>query len=388
MIAWLFLLISGLPILYLLLLSLAALLPRRLHILPGDESIRKISIIIPAHNESLLIADTVADAMRQDYPQDAFQVFVIADNCSDNTAELARQAGARVLERSTNPGKGQALNQALGMLLQEDWDAFLIVDADSHLQRNSLQEINRNLKGGGKVFQIRYGVLNPAESRQTMALELSTASFNGIRPQGKTILGLSAGILGNGFCLTREVASNVPYLAHSIVEDIEYHLMLIKAGYRVQFIDSVWVDAQMPADSQAAQVQRVRWERGRAMMIRQYAPGLIKDLFRGKSGAIDALIDVLIPPVSLIALCLVPAVLLGTSLQICLAFALGFALFSHYLISAYKYGSVPRLFQLLTYIPRYFLWKTYVVVKSLFSEKQLGWKRTERHVSENRDKAD
>ena len=374
---WGCLLLASLPLLYLLATTLAALLPRASGV--SDSVCRRIAIVIPAHNEALLIAGTVSDALRQDYPAEARTVFVIADNCSDATADLARQAGARVLERQGNPGKGQGLYDALALLMQEDWDAFLIMDADSRLHPRTLATINQALAGGSQAVQIRYGVLNPSESMRTCAMELSTASYNALRPLGKSMLGISAGINGNGFCITRDTVSRVPYLAHSIVEDIEYHMHLLKAGIRVDFLDQVWVKAQMPTGGRGSEVQRVRWERGRIATIRNYAPALFRALLQGHRRALDGLIDVLMPPVSLVFLCLLPALFAGNLTQRLVALAGVAILAFHYVLAAWRFGSMRRLLLLTGYIPWYVVWKSYVLVVSLLTEKNLPWIRTDRH---------
>lgn len=378
---WICLLLSAIPLLYLLATTLAAAIPKRPHAPSGVS--RRIAILIPAHNESLLIAGTAGDALRQNYPPQAMTVFVIADNCNDDTAALARQAGARVLERQGNPGKGQGLYDALALLMQEDWDAFLVMDADSRLHPDTLAKVNEALAAGSRALQIRYGVLNPADSIRTRAMELSTASFNALRPLGKSRLGISAGINGNGFCLTRATVQAVPYLAHSIVEDIEYHMLLLKAGIRVDFLHEVWVKAQMPIGGRGSSVQRVRWERGRIVTIRNYAPMLFRALRQGQRSAIDGLIDVLMPPVSLVLLGLLPALFAGDALQRSVALA-GLAMLAlHYLLAAWRFGNVASLVLLAGYIPWYVVWKSWIVVSSLVTEKNLPWIRTDRHQHED-----
>ncbi|KAB2842337.1 MAG: glycosyltransferase, partial [Burkholderiales bacterium] len=351
LVIWACLALAAAPVLYLALTTLAALLPRQTP--PEGKPPRRIAIIVPAHNESLLIGDTVTEALALDYPHDAFTVLVIADNCTDDTATLARAAGARVLERQGNPGKGQGLNDALKLLLEENWQAFLVLDADSQLHRATLRALDGALAAGAAAVQIRYGVLNPKDSLRTRAMELSTASFNALRPRGKANLGLSAGINGNGFCLARETVLRVPYLAHSIVEDIEYHILLLRAGLRVAFLDQVWVKAQMPIGGRGAQVQRVRWERGRVITIRNYAPQLLRDLARGHPRALDGLIDVLMPPVSLVFLLLLPALIWGGAWVRGLAIGGVVVLAAHYLLAAWRYGSLTSALLLVAYIPWY-----------------------------------
>ena len=380
-VSWMCLLIVALPVLYLLLAAIAPLIKRNRFAL--HQPAHRIAIIVPAHNEELLISETVRSAFALNYPKELLAVLVIADNCSDATAELARGEGARVLERTGNPGKGQGLNDAFNLLLQENWDAFLVLDADSCLHPETLMEIDRQLVNGSQAIQIRYGVLNPGESLRTRAMELSTASYNALRPLGKSALGISAGINGNGFCLTRQTIQRVPYLAHSIVEDIEYHILLLSNGLHVDFLDHVWVKAQMPVGGKGATVQRVRWERGRIMMVKTYARPLLKSLLGGNRRALDGLIDVLMPPVSLVMLGLLVPLLLGDGFQRGLALLGLLVMVLHYLVAAVRYGHIGWFFLLMAYVPWYVFWKTGVVLRSLLTEKNLPWLRTDRHTSKN-----
>ncbi|MDD2884477.1 MAG: glycosyltransferase family 2 protein [Dechloromonas sp.] len=375
--------LAGLPVLYLLATVIAPLVQRSRP--PSTTPPRRIAILVPAHDEALLIADTVGNLQQQRYTAEAMQVVVIADNCTDETAAIAAASGARVIERQGNPGKGQGLFDALNLLLQEDWDAFLIVDADSHLHPEALAEINQALAAGSRAIQMRYGVLNPEQSLRTRAMELSTASYNALRPLGKSVLNISAGINGNGFCITRETAVQVPYLAHSIVEDIEYHMHLLAAGIKVDFLDHVWVKAQMPIGGRGATVQRVRWERGRILTIRQYAPQLLRALFAGQRRAIDGLIDVLMPPVSLIFLALLLPALFGGAVQQMLGVAGLLVMGAHYLIAAVRYGNFRWFVILIGYVPWYVVWKTWVVLSSMLTERQLPWMRTDRHAHKDTD---
>ena len=352
---------------------------RRKGVGPFPPSTKKIVVVIPAHNESQMIAGTVTGVLSQSYPASLVSVFVIADNCSDTTAELARQAGARVLERFDRPGKGQALDTAFQLLLQEDADAFMVVDADTVLDPDTLAAVANALDQDAKVLQVRYGVLNPEESWRTAAMELALASFNALRPRGKAQIGVSAGLFGNGFCLSREALTRVPYLAGSVVEDLEYHLHLLRAGLKVQFLDGVSVKAQMPATAADSKSQRVRWERGRFGLVRNMAPALLKELLRGRLFAFEALIDVCILPVSLIGLSLIVPLLLGPW-PFRWAALLGLAALAfHYGVAALRFGSMSRLVQVAFHVPWYVVWKCAALVASLFQQRNLPWIRTKRH---------
>ncbi len=382
---WPLLAVFGLlPAFYLGLLALVARCQRKRP--PEAKAHLSIAIVVPAHDEASQIGDTVKNLLAQDYPREAFAVHVIADNCSDDTARLAKSAGARVWERSGEPGKGQALHAFFQRLLKtekfspgsakEKWDAVLVVDADSHLHSRALTVCNNHLQAGARALQLRYGVLNPEAGWRSRMLEWSLASFNGLRPCGKATLGLSAGIVGNGFCLARKTLEEVPYLAGSIVEDLEYHLMLLSAGIRVAFDSEAWVKAKMPTRSQGANTQRVRWERGRWQMIRQHLWPLLKRLLKGDWTALDGLVD-LLPPVSLAVLALLLG-LLGTPGQRLFSILGLLTIIYHYFEAARRFGSLAALPGIAIHLPYYLLQKTWVVFSSLLRQRRLGWHRTER----------
>jgi len=379
-IAWAAILIVALPVAYFTLITLAALLPGRAPAVAKRR--RKFAVVIPAHNESLLIAETVKAACQQSYPDDHYTVVVVADNCSDDTAQLAAEAGARVIERTGNPGKGQALFEVFGTLSAEGWDGYLVVDADSLLHPNALSAINDEFEGGAQVIQLHYAIRNPGENMRTRVMELAMSSFNALRPFGKTRLGLSAGICGNGFCVSAEALEKVPYLAHSIVEDLEYHVHLLRAGFAVRFTDKACVNAIMPISKEAAETQRVRWERGKLLTIKSYAGELIRRGLKGDLRSLDGLFDICTPPATLLTIPLALAVLVGGDVERSVA-ALMFALLVlHYLVATWRYGNFLRMAQVAVYLPWYLCWKIYVVVASLIRQKKLAWERTERDSSD------
>lgn len=377
-VAWAIFLIAAIPAAWLFVLAIAALFPIRRKSFQQEAQL-KLAIVVPAHNERHLIAETVKGLLEQDYPKEHFCVFVIADNCSDETAQLARDAGGRVLERTGNPGKGQGLFDAFQLLMQEDWQGFIVIDADTQAHPQLLQAYHRAFASGYGAAQAFYGVLNPKDSRRTVAMEFALASFNGLRPKGRAVLGLSAGIFGNGFGLRRDSLELVPYTAHSIVEDLEYHLRLVAADIRVAFLDQTWVKAQMPISAEAAKSQRVRWERGRMQMIREHVPHLLKGVLRGKFSAIEGLLEVAMPPVSALGMALVIAALLGdaTLRWACLATVL--ALVFHYSLASFKYGRIAGLIQISFFIPWYIVWKSWIVATSFVKQRRLGWVRTKRN---------
>ncbi|MGB0733096.1 MAG: glycosyltransferase family 2 protein [Pontibacterium sp.] len=375
-IGWAFLLVAAIPILYFLALTVAGCMPDKVK--KHTPKNLKFAIVIPAHNETLLIEDTVKAALNQNYDKDNYKVVVIADNCTDDTAEKARNVGAHVIERSGPPGKGQALYHAFEGLLKEEWDGFLIVDADSLLHKEAMHVLDYELSNGSKVVQLQYAIRNPEDSVRTRALELGMASYNALRPKGRTMLGMSSGIFGNGFCISREALENVPYLAHSIVEDIEYHIHLLKSGYKTVFTDKACVHAEMPTSTEASETQRVRWEHGRWITIKTYAKELWKLTLKGDKCAFDGLTDVLTPPAMLTLFPLIFAALFGDMTVRLIALFLFLSLVAHYLIASMKYGSFSGLIRVGLYVPWYLVWKTWVTASSIIRNPNIGWNRTGR----------
>jgi cellulose synthase/poly-beta-1,6-N-acetylglucosamine synthase-like glycosyltransferase len=299
------------------LLTIAGILPSRA-VGPGadgrDVTIRKLAVVIPAHNEAQSITACVRSvAACAPPPGIAVAIVVVADNCSDATAPLSRAAGARVIERidTTLRGKGFALHYAFTQLLGEDFDAMLIVDADSRLEANAIVAVAQKLAAGADGVQMPYLVLNADASIRVRLMNIALMAFHRLRPRGRERLGLSVGIFGNGFALSRATLEAVPYDAHSVVEDLEYHLRLVESGRRIGFAERTAVYGAMPTGGRGARTQRARWEGGRLRMITEHAPALARAVLRGRHLLLEPLLELLLLPLAfhvtlLIAVLIVP----------------------------------------------------------------------------------
>ena len=274
---------------------------------PHRSSSRRLrfDIIVPAHNEEAAISGVVAGLLKLDWPANGFRVVVVADNCTDSTAALARAAGAYVLERhdTTLRGKGHALDFAFQASQAKGWAyAVVVVDADTAVSANLLEAFASRIEGGAKVIQAHYRVLNAQASWRTRLLAIALASFHQVRSRARERLQLSCGIRGNGWCITRRLLRQVPYLAFSLTEDIEYGIDLGLAGYRVHYADEAFVAATMVSGEQAARSQRQRWEGGRLQLVRSRSLALLK-AGMGPDGRVclDLALDLLVLPLSYVA---------------------------------------------------------------------------------------
>ena len=286
-------------------LTIAALRPKVKSVRLPAQRLR-LCALIPAHNEELLIARCVRSLLASGGRVD-FAVYVVADNCSDSTAAVAAEAGAHVLVRTdvAHRGKGYALDYGFEKTLATGADVVLVVDADSVVSPDLVETVRQYVEGGAGAVQCRYRVMGPKTSVRGRLMDLAFLGVNVLRPAGRDRAGVSAGILGNGFALTAATLKAVPYRAESIVEDLEYHILLVRAGYRVRFANEATVYGEMPGGGAAASSQRSRWEGGRLRMLLQWAPQLAADISGGRVKCIEPLIDLLALPLAFQAFLLV-----------------------------------------------------------------------------------
>lgn len=300
---------------YLLLLTLLSGRPAAP---PAGARSARFVVVVPAHDEAAGIARTVRSLLALDWPAEGRRVCVVADNCSDATAEIARGAGAEVFERRDDArrGKGYALEFAFERLLaQGGFDAVVVVDADTAVAPGLLSAFASRLARGAQACQAFYGVLNPDAGWRTRLITIALAIFHRLRGRGREALGLSCGLRGNGMCFTAETLRRVPHRAFSIVEDLEYGLLLGRAGIRVQYVDEAFVLGEMVSSEKSARSQRQRWEGGRAQMVRRYGWPILGEALRRRDRVLfDLALDVLVPPLGTIAIAAVALALAGAGL--------------------------------------------------------------------------
>lgn len=348
---------------------------------PGESG--RIAMVVPAHNEAVGLRSTLENLLANAAADGNAQVVVVADNCDDATAAIARDMGARVLERHDPAlrGKGYALDFAFQRLLAEDFSAFLVVDADSRLQPGFFTAIRRSLGGGAAAVQARYTVLNPRASLRTRLMQVALLAFNVFRPRGRAGLGLSAGILGNGFALSRATLLAVPYTAASLVEDLEYHLRLVAAGRKVVFADAAVVAGEMPVSGRAARTQRARWEGGRLRMAVEHLPFLVKSVLAGKWRFAEPLLDLALLPLAFHCAALLAALAVPET-WLRLYALLGLGIVALHLALALRLGRAGwREAAALLLAPFYLAWKLVILLDITHSAgRRAAWLRTPRNA--------
>ena len=365
----------------LLILTIAGCLRPRAESSGLRRSISRIAVVVPAHNEEDGVADTVTSLRRCLAANSPHTIVVVADNCDDRTADRAQAAGARVLVRNDSElrGKGFALEFAFRVLLGEGFDAMAVVDADTIVEPAFLAVIERCLAQGADAVQCRYGVLNPQASMRTRLMNVALLAFNVLRPRGRERLGLSVGILGNGFAVTSDTLRAVPYDTHSVVEDLEYHLRLTRAGKAVRFADRTTVRAKMPTSSSASGTQRARWEGGRMRMIREQVPSLMADVVGGRIRMVEPLLELLLLPLAFQTALLLFALTLPLSpVRWYAAVALG-VIAAHVCAAITVGGGAVSDLMALAFAPCYVVWKLALAPAiTRAARKDTEWVRTAR----------
>ncbi len=289
--------------LYLLVLTLLSGRPTRP---PASSRNMSFDVIVPAHDEAAGIRETIASLQRLDWPGAQYRIVVVADNCTDATAAISRQAGAIVLERQdlTRRGKGYALAHAF------TWSraagiagAVVVVDADSVVSSNLLASFAARIAEGEVALQAHYGVSNAMDSWRTRLMAIALGAIHKVRSRARERLGLSCGIRGNGWCVTHALLDKLPYRSFSLTEDVEFGIELGLAGHRVAYCDESVVNGEMVTGERAARSQRQRWEGGRIALIRAKVPALIRAAIARRSWVcLDLALDLLVLPLSYVAI--------------------------------------------------------------------------------------
>jgi len=358
---------------------------------PCAAATSRFVLVIPAHNEAEVIQRTLTSLNGLDYPRQGFEILVIADNCTDETAALARLGGARVVERFNEKrrGKGVALEEILARLEADGGvhDAVVILDADTIADAGLLREFDAALASGADWMQAYYNGSNPEESWRTRLMAIALALFNGTWLKGWQGLGLSVPLRGNGMCFSRRGLARHPWASHGLAEDLEFAWSLRLAGERAHFVPGARVYGELVArDPKAAASQRLRWEHGRRAVRRAVATKLLRAPLPFWPKVLYTL-DLLMPPIGPLAAATVASGLLSIGLSLALGhevWGIGPGFWASALVGLGGYlvspivllGLPPRFYLSLKDAPRYLLWKA-----ALFFDKRPGaWVRTRRGV--------
>lgn len=352
---------------------------------PADPRL-PVVVLVPAYNEEFGVADAVAPLRRQDYPDELLETVVIADNCTDATAERARAAGASVWERVApdEPGKGQALRWAMARLWSErpEVRVVIIIDADCQASPNLVAAAAAAVADGAHAVQVDYVVANAAASAATSLRAAGFRLKHVIRARGRQRLGLSCSLFGTGMAFSDRLLREIPWPG-SVTEDTELFVSIVAAGYQVRYVEEAAVLSRMPETGQEAEQQQLRWETGNAQLARaQLLRMAVEGLTRRDRQRIGAAAELGVPSQTLLAsgnaLLCADAALRRRRWRLGLAVAtlLGQAVYVFGGLAAA--GGSETLPRALAHLPRFLIRRLVVIVRVATGRGARGWVRTPR----------
>jgi cellulose synthase/poly-beta-1,6-N-acetylglucosamine synthase-like glycosyltransferase len=347
----------------------------------------RLAIVMPAHDEAVGIAATLRALIPQLAPRD--RLIVVADNCSDDTAAVARQEGAEVIVRTdaTRRGKGYALDFGVRHLESDPPDIALIVDADCEVTPGALGCLAATCVSSGRPVQALYLMHAPPNAGlKTRIGEFAWVLRNQVRPLGLRRLGLPCQLMGTGMAFPWECLRTSTLATGHIVEDLKLGIDLARAGHAPLFCPEALVTSRFPDSASGLQSQRTRWEHGHLGVIFRDAPRLLLESVLRRQPALLALaLDLCVPPLALLALQLLLVWLaalalyafVGAAAPLALA-TLGVLLFGLAVLAAWgRFARHVVSLASLVLAPVYVLWKIPLYAKFLVA-RQIDWVRSRR----------
>jgi 1,2-diacylglycerol 3-beta-glucosyltransferase len=350
----------------------------------------RFMIIIPAHNEVSVIAATVKRLLALDYPANLFSIHINADHCSDNTAEVARCAGAIVHERNEGPrtGKGAALSWLFKWLLEdEQCDAVVIFDADTRVDPKFLRVMDWRLAQGDQVIQGQHIIRNPNQGwypSLTWAMFLIDNRFQNL---GRSNLGWSAKNMGDSICFRVDILRMLGW-GEGLTEDYDFRFQLLLKNIRIVYEPAAMGYGEAPLTWAHARAQRARWLRGTHDASQQYVKHLIVEGMKRRNLAmLDGALQASFPSYSTLSI----LVWIGLAIQVLIDFfnesidllpqigawaAMVLTLVIYPLVGLALERAPVRAYIVILLGPYFIFWRTWLAFISRFGRRQVTWIRT------------
>jgi cellulose synthase/poly-beta-1,6-N-acetylglucosamine synthase-like glycosyltransferase len=363
----------------------AAMLPRRPSI-RSEGGRPRIALLIPAHDEESQIAETIRPLLAELTEGD--RLLVVADNCADRTAEIARQAGASVIERRDpdRRGKGYALELGVRELAQDPPDVVVIVDADCRVEQGSIAVLADRARALDRPVQADYVLAASGKSPKAAVSHLAIVVRNRARPSGLLRLGLPSHLTGSGMAFPWRVLHEAPSTGSYLVEDMLMGLEMARQGRAPVYCPEARVSSFLPDRDQAAMGQRRRWEHGSLGTALRQAPRLVgRGLVKPSADLLALGLDLSVPPLALFVVLIglscagsAAALYFGASaLPLALSMSALMLVWFAVLGAWIKFARRELPITSLIAIPLYVAWKIPLYAAFLF-KRQKSWTRTER----------
>ncbi len=380
------------PILVLFIECIAAVVLRRRTAAAQVPARPRIAVLVPAHDEAIGIGATLERLLPQ--MLDGDRLIVIADNCTDETAAIARMHGATVIERqdAQNLGKGYALDYGLKFLAVDPPDVVVMVDADCIVTDGAIAKISCLAAAEQKPVQANYLLTQSNSPKPEAAVSILAFTVkNLVRPFGLYQLRLPCLLTGTGMAFPWSVIHQVSLASSNIVEDMQLTLDLLVTGYPSVFCADAEVTGSLPEHKQAAESQRTRWEHGHLQTLFSQVPRLLKVGISQKRFDVLALaLDLCVPPLSLLVM------LWAATMVAAIADSLFFKTYGSLILLAFqgllilisitvawaRFARHTLPLGTLLSVPLYVLWKVPLYLAFLV-KPQTKWIRTARSVAKS-----
>lgn len=265
----------------------------------------RFALLIAAHNEEVVIGSLIESMLKLDYPKEMYDIFVIADNCDDDTAKISKSYGVNVCERFNKDkrGKGYALEWMFAKLFKMDkqYDAIAIFDADNLVHKDFLKEINSKLQEGYKVVQGYIDSKNPNDSWIATAYSIAFWTQNRMFQLARANVGFSNQIGGTGFAIETNTLKKLGWGATCLTEDLEFTCKLVLNGEKVGWAHDAMIYDEKPLKLGQSWTQRKRWMQGFTDVASRYFFKLIKKSIKEKKFYVfDCALYVLQPFITLL----------------------------------------------------------------------------------------
>ena len=252
-----------------------------------EDKQHRFMTIIPAHNEEKVVVNLIESLKKLDYPKDLYDIYVIADNCTDKTAEVAKKAGAIVYERfdEAHKTKGHALQWFLAQKIEENapYDAFCIFDADNIVDENFLKVMNKKLCQGEEVVQGYKDIKNPSDSWVSAGYAIFYWTMHRFYHLARYNIGLSPLLNGTGFMVKFDVIKPQGWNTKTLTEDIEFSLKRIIEGKKLGWARDAIVYDEQPVGFKQSWTQRSRWTVGHMQCLKEYTKPLAEAVVKNKT---------------------------------------------------------------------------------------------------------
>lgn len=260
----------------------------------SSQKFNRFAVLIAARNEETVIGNLIYSLKKQNYPEDLIDIYVVADNCTDNTAETAADAGAMVYERydCSHTGKGYALNYLLDNV-ENSYDGYIVFDADNLVDPDYVYEINRTFNSGYNIITSYRNTKNYGDNWISAGYGLWFLREAKLLNYPRSVLGISCNISGTGFMFSRKIRTlNNGWNCFLLTEDIEFSAMNIVNEEKIGYCPAAIFYDEQPTGFRQSVKQRMRWVRGFLQVFQKYGSRLVKGIFKGSFSCFDMLMNI------------------------------------------------------------------------------------------------